>query len=70
MVRKESNQTNKQTNQRRSDGTIVVIDQCHYMITQDRRQSKTLPTIDELGSKIDTVFLIAHCRQCGDKWQS
>ena len=40
-------------------------------ITPDRRQSKTLLTFDECGSKsIETVFTIAICRQSGDKWQS
>ena len=39
--------------------------------TPSRRQSKTLSTIEERGSKsIETVFSIAICRQCGDKWQS
>ena len=41
-----------------------------YNYTPGRRQLKTLSTIDECGSKlIETVFLIAICRQCGDKWQ-
>ena len=35
------------------------------------RQSKTLLTIDECGSKpLKTVFSIAISRQMGDKWQS
>ena len=39
--------------------------------TLDRGQSKSLLTIDERGSKsLETVFLIAICRQLGDKWQS
>ena len=40
--------------------------------TPGKRQSKTLLTIDEHGSKIalETVFLIAICGQSGDKWQS
>ena len=39
--------------------------------TPDSRQSKTLLTIDERGSRIaNTVFSIAICRQSGDKWQS
>ena len=43
----------------------------HCLISQDTRQSKTLLTIDEHGSKsLETVFLIAICRQSGDKWQS
>ena len=42
------------------------------MYTPDRRQSKTLSTIDERGSNIDRkkVFSIAICRSNGDKWQS
>ena len=36
--------------------------------TSGRRQPKTLLTIDERGSKsLETVFLIAICRQLGDK---
>ena len=39
--------------------------------TPGRRLSKTLLTIDELGSKLDrNIGLIAICRQSGDKWQS
>ena len=38
--------------------------------TPDRRQSKTILTIDKRGSKsLETVFSIAICRQSGDKWQ-
>ena len=37
----------------------------------DMRQSKTLLTIDERGSKLlETWFSIAICRQSGDKWKS
>ena len=39
--------------------------------TPDRRQSKTLLTIEERGSKIARkVFSISICRPTGDKWQS
>ena len=43
-----------------------------FIYTPGRQQSKTISKIDELGIKksIETVFLIAICRQCGDKWQS
>ena len=35
-----------------------------FFITPGRRQSKTVSTIDECGSKVDrTVFSIAICRQ-------
>ena len=38
--------------------------------TPDRRQLKTL-LIDEHGPRLlEIVFLIAICRQLGDKWQS
>ena len=41
------------------------------VLTPGGRQSKTLLTIDERGSKsIETVFSIAICHQSGDKWQS
>ena len=41
------------------------------LTTTDRRQSKTLLTIDERGSKmLETVFSIVICYQLGDKWQS
>ena len=40
------------------------------MITPDRRQSKTLLTIYKDQISLETVFLIAICRQSGDKWQS
>ena len=48
------------------------IDNCLALYsTPGRRQSKTLLTIDERGSKSpETVFSIAICRQSGDKWQS
>ena len=37
----------------------------------NRRQSKTLLTINERGSKsLETVFSIAICNKSGDKWQS
>ena len=43
----------------------------HAKNTPERRQSKTLLTIDERGSKtLETVFSIAICRQSGDKLQS
>ena len=38
-------------------------------VTKDRRQSKTLLTIDRRGSKpLEIVFSNAICRQSGDKW--
>ena len=40
-----------------------------HFTTPGRRQSKTLSTIADQKS-IETVFLIAICRQCGNKWQS
>ena len=40
---------------------------CYF--TPDRRQSNTLFTFDERGSKsLETVFSIAICRQSGDEW--
>ena len=43
----------------------------YFISTPDRRQSKTLLTIDERRLKsIETVISIAICRQPGDKWQS
>ena len=42
-----------------------------YYHTANRRQSKTILTIDERGSKsLETLFSIAICRHLGDKWQS
>ena len=41
------------------------------MITSDRRQSKTLIlSTNEDQNLLETEFLIAICRQTGDKWQS
>ena len=40
-------------------------------LTPDRRQPKMLLTITDVDQKFrETVFLIAICRQSGDKWQS
>ena len=39
-----------------------------YNFTPDRRQWKTLSTIEDQIS-IETVFSIAICRPTGDKWQ-
>ena len=42
-----------------------------FLFTPDRRQSKTLLTIDERRLKsLEAAFLIAICRLTGDKWQS
>ena len=50
---------------------MLYVEVSRAMITPDRRQSKTLSTIVEHGSKsLETVFSIAICRQYGDKWQS
>ena len=39
--------------------------------TPDRGQSNMLSTMTKIGQKsIETVFSIAICRQCDDKWQS
>ena len=39
--------------------------------TPDRGQSNTLSTMTNTGQKsTETVFFIAICCQCGDKWQS
>ena len=43
----------------------------YSVVTPVRRQLKTpilLRNIDQ--NSIETVFLIAICRQCGDKWES
>ena len=53
----------------RTDKRLVTLEA--IFTTTDRRQSQTLLTADERGSKsIKTVFSIAICRQSGDKWQS
>ena len=42
-----------------------------HVYTPDRRQSKTLLTIDERDRKsLEAMFSIDICRQLGDKWQS
>ena len=50
--------------------TGFAIEHKYSLFTSDRRQSKTLLTIDERGSKsLETVFSITICRQYLDKWQ-
>ena len=42
-----------------------------FILTPGRRQSKTLSTIDERGSKIDRNSVFdCHLSPTGDKWQS
>ena len=44
---------------------------CSSFYTSDRRQSKTLILLMNIDKKLfETEFLIAICRQTGDKWQS
>ena len=40
-----------------------------YLLTPGRQQLKML-SMNADQKSIETVFLIAICRQCGDKWQS
>ena len=49
---------------------LIFYELFRLYITPDRRQSKTFLTIDDDRNSIETVFLIAICRQSGDKWQS
>ena len=53
-----------------TDPSFSLIKTINY-ITPDRRQSKTLILSMNVDQKpLETEFLIAICRQSGDKWQS
>ena len=64
-------QVSVNTPDRRQSKTLLKIDERRSKIAGDRQQSKTLILSTNIHQKsLETVFLIAICRQSGDKWQS